>query len=190
VPVADEGVIYADDECIRETSLAKLSSLKTAFRPDGYHTAASSSPITDGAAAVLLMSRERAVAEGLEPLAAVSSQAFVGVDPVLKLTGPIPVTARLLARSGLGLSDFDTFEINEAFASVVLAWLREYDVDASRVNPDGGAIALGHPVGATGARLIGTAAHRLQRTGGRRALIAMCVGGGMGTGTILEAVPR
>lgn len=190
VPLVDEGVTYADDECIRETSLEKLSSLKAAFRPDGYHTAASSSPITDGAAAVLLMSRERAEALGLEPLAAVSSQAFVGVDPVMKLTGPIPVTARLLARSGLTLSDFDSFEINEAFASVVLAWLREYDVDDSLVNPDGGAIALGHPVGATGARLIGTAAHRLRRTGDRRALIAMCVGGGMGTGTILESVSR
>lgn len=189
VPVANEGVAYAADECIRETSLEKLSSLKTVFRPVGYHTAASSSPITDGAAAVLLMSRERAAAQRLEPLAAVSGQAFVGVDPVMKLTGPIPVTARLLARSGLALSDFDSFEINEAFASVVLAWLREYDVDASRVNPDGGAIALGHPVGATGARLIGTAAHRLRRTGGHRALVAMCVGGGMGTGTILEAVP-
>ncbi|XVQ06388.1 thiolase family protein [Spirillospora sp. CA-255316] len=190
VPVTYEGVTYADDECIRETGLEKLSSLKPAFRPDGYHTAASSSPITDGAAAVLLMSRERSTALGLEPLAAVTSQAFVGVDPVMKLTGPIPVTARLLARSGLTLADFDSFEINEAFASVVLAWQREYDVDASRVNPDGGAIALGHPVGATGARLIGTAAHRLRRTGGGRALIAMCVGGGMGTGSILEAVPR
>jgi len=190
VPMAAEGVTHVDDECIRETSLEKLSSLQTAFRPDGYHSAASSSPITDGAAAVLLMSHERATALGLEPLAAVASQAFVGVDPVMKLTGPIPVTARLLARSGLTLADFDSFEINEAFASVVLAWQREFDVDASRVNPDGGAIALGHPVGATGARLIGTAAHRLRRVGSGRALVAMCVGGGMGTGTILEALPR
>jgi len=190
VPVTSDGVEYTDDECIRETSLAKLATLKPAFRPDGYHTAATSSPITDGAAAVLLMSSERAAALGLEPLAAVSTQALVGVDPVLKLTGPIPVTARLLERSGLALSDIDSFEINEAFSSVVLAWLREYKVDAARVNPDGGAIALGHPVGATGARLIGAAAHRLRRTGGRRALVAMCVGGGMGTGTILEAVPR
>lgn len=188
VPLTAEGVVHADDECIRETSLAKLATLKPAFRPDGSHSAASSSPITDGAAAVLLMSRERAAAHGLEPLAAVSAQAFLGVDPVMKLTGPIPVTARLLARSGLRLSDIDSFEINEAFASVVLAWLREYDVDDSRVNPDGGAIALGHPVGATGARLIGAAAHRLRRTGGHRSLVAMCVGGGMGTGTILESV--
>lgn len=190
VPLTHDGVTHQDDECIRNTSLAKLASLKAAFRPEGFHTAASSSPITDGAAAVLLMSSDRAAAEGLEPLAAVSAQAFVGVDPVMKLTGPIPVTARLLERSGLVISDFDSFEINEAFASVVLAWLREYRVDAARVNPEGGAIALGHPVGATGARLIGTAAHRLRRTGGQRALVAMCVGGGMGTGTILEAVPR
>ena len=176
------------DGGLRETSLEALAALKPVGRPDGVHTAGSSSQISDGAAAVLLMSREKADALGLAPRARIAHHALVGVDPVLMLTGPIPATRRLLERSGLAIDDIDTVEINEAFASVVLAWEREIGPEPERVNPSGGAVALGHPVGATGARLLTTALHELERIDGTTALVTMCCGGGLGTGTILERV--
>jgi acetyl-CoA C-acetyltransferase len=176
------------DGGLRETSLEALAVLKPVGRPDGVHTAGSSSQISDGAAAVLMMSREKADALGLAPRARIAHHALVGVDPVLMLTGPIPATRRLLERSGMAITDIDTVEINEAFASVVLAWEREIGPDPERVNPSGGAVALGHPVGATGARLLTTALHELERVDGTTALVTMCCGGGLGTGTILERV--
>jgi len=176
------------DGGLRETSLEALAALKPVGRPDGVHTAGSSSQISDGAAAVLLMSREKADALGLAPRARITHHTLVGVDPVLMLTGPIPATRRLLERSGLAIDDIDTVEINEAFASVVLAWEREIGPEPERVNPSGGAVALGHPVGATGARLLTTALHELERIDGTTALVTMCCGGGLGTGTILERV--
>jgi acetyl-CoA C-acetyltransferase len=176
----------ARDEGLRETSLEALAALKPVARPDGVHTAGTSSQITDGAAAVLLASAERASELGLRARARVVDQCLVGVDPVLMLTGPIDATQRLFARTGMGMDDLDTVEINEAFASVVLAWERELHPDPARVNPNGGAIAIGHPVGATGARLVTTALHELERTDGHFGLVTMCCGGGLGTGTILE----
>ena len=174
------------DGGLRDTSLEALANLKPVAREDGVHTAGSSSQISDGAAAVLMMSAEKASALGLTPRARISHQTLVGVDPVLMLTGPIPATQKLLDRSGMTIGDFDAIEINEAFASVVLAWERELQPDMSKVNPNGGAIALGHPVGATGARLVTTALHEMERVDGRAALVTMCCGGGLGTGTILE----
>jgi acetyl-CoA C-acetyltransferase len=174
------------DEGLRETSLEALAKLKPVAREDGVHTAGSSSQISDGAAAVLLTTPERAAALGLRPRARVVDQCLVGVDPVLMLTGPIDATQRLLDRSGLGLADIDTVEINEAFASVVLAWERELGADRARVNPNGGAIALGHPLGGTGAILVTKALHELERTDGTNAIVTMCCGGGLGTGTLLE----
>ena len=176
----------ARDEGLRETSLEALAALKPVARPDGVHTAGTSSQITDGAAAVLLASAERASELGLRARARVVDQCLVGVDPVLMLTGPIDATQRLFARTGMGMDDLDTVEINEAFASVVLAWERELHPDPALVNPNGGAIAIGHPVGATGARLVTTALHELERTDGHFGLVTMCCGGGLGTGTILE----
>jgi acetyl-CoA C-acetyltransferase len=178
----------ARDEGLRETSLEALAKLKPVAREDGVHTAGSSSQITDGAAAVLLMTAARAGELGLRPRARVVDQCLVGVDPVLMLTGPIDATRRMLDRTGMTMADIDTVEINEAFAAVVLAWERELKPDMERVNPNGGAIALGHPVGATGARLVTTALHELERTDGEIALVTMCCGGGLGTGTILERV--
>lgn len=160
--------------------------MKPVAREDGIHTAGTSSQISDGAAAVLLMSAGKARALDLRPRARVLHQCLVGVDPVLMLTGPIDATRVLLERAGLSMADIDVVEINEAFASVVLAWERELKPDMDRVNPNGGAIAIGHPVGATGARLITTALHELERTDGTFALVTMCCGGGLGTGTILE----
>jgi acetyl-CoA C-acetyltransferase len=174
------------DEGLRETSLEALAKLKPVGRENGVHTAGSSSQITDGAAAVLLASAAAARDLGLRPRARIVDQCLVGVDPVLMLTGPIDATRRMSDRTGLGINDFDVIEINEAFASVVLAWERELKPDMSKVNPNGGAIALGHPVGATGARLITTALHELERTDGQYALVTMCCGGGLGTGTVLE----
>ena len=174
------------DEGLRETTLEKLQSLKAVAREDGVHTAGSSSQISDGAAAVLMMTAERAEALGLTPRARVVDTCLVGVDPVLMLTGPIDATRRLLDRTGLAIDDIDTFEVNEAFASVVLAWAKELDVPMDRVNPNGGAIALGHPLGGTGAILVTKALHELERTGGRYGLVSMCCGGGLGTGTIIE----
>jgi acetyl-CoA C-acetyltransferase len=178
----------ARDEGLRETSLEALAKLKPVAREDGVHTAGTSSQITDGAAAVLLMTAARARDLGLRPRARVVDQCLVGVDPVLMLTGPIDATRRMCERTGLGIDDFDVVEINEAFASVVLAWERELKPDMAKVNPNGGAIALGHPVGATGARLVTTALHELERIDGRYALVTMCCGGGLGTGTVLERV--
>jgi len=174
------------DEGIRETSLEKLATLKPVAREDGVHTAGSSSQISDGAAAVLMMTDDRAAALGLTPRARIVDTCLVGVDPVLMLTGPIDATQRLLARTGLAIRDIDVFEINEAFASVVLAWAKEVGADLDRTNPNGGAIALGHPLGATGVFLITKALYELERTGGRYGLISMCCGGGLGTGTIIE----
>jgi acetyl-CoA C-acetyltransferase len=174
------------DEGLRETSLDALAKLKPVARENGVHTAGSSSQITDGAAAVLMTTAARARQLGLRPRVRVVDQCLVGVDPVLMLTGPIDATRRLMDRTGLGIDDFDVIEINEAFASVVLAWEREVKPDMAKVNPNGGAIALGHPVGATGARLVTTALHELERIDGQYALVTMCCGGGLGTGTILE----
>ena len=178
------------DEGLRETSLEALAGLKPVAREDGVHTAGTSSQITDGAAAVLMMTAAKANELGLRPRARIVDQCLVGVDPVLMLTGPIDATRRLLDRTGLAMSDMDTTEINEAFASVVLAWERELKPDMDRVNPNGGAIAIGHPVGATGARLVTTALHELERIDGTYALVTMCCGGGLGTGTILERTER
>jgi len=176
------------DEGLRETSLEALGNLKPVGRDDGVHTAGTSSQITDGAAAVLMTTAARAAELGLTPRARIVDQCLVGVDPVMMLTGPIDATRRLLDRTGLTMDSFDTIEINEAFASVVLAWEREVKPDMEKVNPNGGAIALGHPVGATGARLVTTALHELERTDGTLGLITMCCGGGLGTGTIIERV--
>ena len=176
------------DEGLRDTSLDALAGLKPVAREDGIHTAGTSSQISDGAAAVLLMSAGKARALGLRPRARILDQCLVGVDPVLMLTGPIDATRTLLARTGLSMADIDVVEINEAFASVVLAWERELKPDMDRVNPNGGAIAIGHPVGATGARLLTTALHELERTDGTLALVTMCCGGGLGTGTIVERI--
>ena len=174
------------DEGLRETSLEKLAALKPIGRDDAVHTAGTSSQITDGAAAVLLATAARARELGLTPRARVIDQCLVGVDPVLMLTGPIDATQHLFRRTGLSMEDIDTVEINEAFASVVLAWERELKPNMGLVNPNGGAIALGHPVGATGARLVTTALHELEATDGTLGLVTMCCGGGLGTGTIIE----
>ena len=174
------------DEGIRDTSLEKLASLQPSFRPDGVHHAGNSSQITDGAAAVLLMAKEKAEELGLKARARIIGQAVVGSDPVLMLTGPITATPKVLKHAGLELKDIDLIEINEAFASVVLAWKREIEPDMSKVNVNGGAIALGHPLGATGARLMTTMLHELERTGGRYGMQLMCCGGGLGTATIIE----
>jgi len=174
------------DEGLRDTTLEKLQGLKPVAREDGVHTAGSSSQISDGAGALLLTTSEKAAELGLTPRARVVDTCLVGVDPVLMLTGPIDATRRLFERTGLGVDDIDVYEINEAFASVVLAWAKELEVPMDRVNPNGGAIALGHPLGGTGAILATKALHELERTGGRYGLISMCCGGGLGTGTIIE----
>jgi acetyl-CoA C-acetyltransferase len=178
----------ARDEGLRETSLEKLAALKPVARENGVHTAGSSSQITDGAAAVLLMTATRAAQLGLRPRARIVSHCLVGVDPVLMLTGPIDATRRITERTGIGLDQIDTVEINEAFASVVLAWAKELGADMAKVNPNGGAIALGHPVGGTGARLVTSALHELERIDGRYGLVTMCCGGGLGTGTLIERI--
>jgi acetyl-CoA C-acetyltransferase len=174
------------DEGMRETSLEKLATLKSVAREDGVHTAGSSSQISDGASAVLMMTEERAASLGLRPRARVIDTCLVGVDPVMMLTGPIDATQRLLSRTGLSIDDIDVFEVNEAFASVVLAWQKAVGADPQRTNPNGGAIALGHPLGATGGFLLTKALYELERTGGRYGLVSMCCGGGLGTGTIIE----
>jgi acetyl-CoA C-acetyltransferase len=182
-----ESVRVTRDEGLRETSLEKLATLNPVME-DGVHTAGTSSQVTDGAAAVIFASQDAVEAHALKARARVVYSTIVGVDPVSMLKGPIPATRKLLDKTGLKLEDIDVFEVNEAFASVVLAWQKELGPDAARVNPNGGAIALGHPTGATGARLITTALHELERTGGRYGLISMCCGGGLGTGTIIERV--
>jgi len=182
-----ETLSVSRDEGLRETSLDKLAGLK-AVVGGGVHTAGSSSQITDGAAAVLFASERAARRLGLRPRARVVDSTIVGVDPVTMLKGPIPATRKLFERTGLSIDEMDVCEVNEAFASVVLAWQKEAGPAPERVNPNGGAIALGHPTGATGDRLITTALHELERTQGRYGLVSMCCGGGLGTGTIIERI--
>ena len=182
----ERDVQFRQDEGPRSTSLDTLATLKPTGRADGVHTAGTSSQIADGASAVLLMSREKALELGLTPMATIVDSCLVGTDPTLMLTGPIAATGKLLHENKLKINDLDVIEINEAFASVVLAWQREFEPPDSIVNPNGGAIALGHPLGATGAALIAKAVHELTRTGGEHALVTMCCGGGLGTGTLLR----
>ena len=186
--VVESGQRVTRDEGIRPgTTVEKLATLQPAFRkPDGKVTAGNSSQITDGASAALIMSEEKARELGLTPRARFTTFALAGVDPVTMLPGPIPATTKVLAKSGLTIDDIDHFEINEAFASVVLAWEKEHKPDMARVNPNGGAIALGHPLGASGTKLLATMLHELERTGGRYGLQAMCEGGGLANATIIE----
>jgi acetyl-CoA acyltransferase len=187
VPFAVNGDTYVADQGIRpDTNLETLAGLKPAFKPDGKVTAANSSQISDGAAAVLLMSADKAAALGLTPRARILDQTTVGVDPVIMLTGPIPATQKLLERNGMAMDDIDLVEVNEAFAPVVLAWQRELGADMDRVNVNGGAMALGHPLGSTGARLITTLLHEMERADVETGLVTMCCGGGLGTGTLLQ----
>src|SRR3954451_18336380 len=182
VPFQVNGDTYVSDQGIRpDTSLETLSNLKPAFKEDGKVTAGNASQISDGAAAVLLMERSKAESLGLKPRARIVDQTTVGVDPVIMLTGPIPATKKLLERNGMKMDDIDLVEINEAFASVVAAWRRELEPDMDRVNVNGGAIAIGHPLGSTGARLITTLLHELERSDKETGLVTMCCGGGLGT---------
>ena len=190
LPVKDaEGNLMTADEGIRDTSMESLGKLKPSFRPveeGGRVTAGNSSQITDGSAALLIMSEEKAKALGLRPRARFVNFSLAGDDPRFMLTAPIPATAKVLERAKLRLEDMDVVEINEAFASVVLAWEKEFHPDMERVNPNGGAIAIGHPLGCSGARLMTTLLHELERTGGRYGLQTMCEGGGMANATIIE----
>ena len=181
--------IFDQDEGIRtDTSIEKLASLKPAFKPDGLITAGNSSQISDGAAAVLIMERATAERLGLKPRARFATFSLAGDNPIMMLTAPIPATYKVLDRAGLALDQIDLIEINEAFASVVLAWQRETGADFQRVNVNGGAIAIGHPLGASGARLTTVLLHELERSGGRYGLQTMCEGGGMANGTIIERI--
>ena len=175
------------DQGLRETTLEGLASLR-AVLPDGLHTAGTSSQISDGASAVLLMDEDKARSLGLTPRARIVNHCLVGSDPYYHLDGPIDATARMLARTGMAISDFDLFEVNEAFASVVLSWAGQHHVDMDKVNVNGGAIAIGHPVGSTGTRLITTALHELERRDQTTALLSMCAGGAMATGTVIERI--
>jgi acetyl-CoA acetyltransferase family protein len=189
VPVesASEGVVHKVDQGIRpDVSLDGLAGLKPVFRPDGRVTAGNSSQISDGAAALLLASSRRASELGLRRRARIVDQVVLGVDPVTMLTGPIPATQAILARNGLTIGDIDVIEINEAFASVVVAWARELAPDPDRVNPRGGAIAIGHPLGCTGARLVTALLHTLEDTDGEMGLVTMCCGGGIGIATLMQ----
>jgi acetyl-CoA acyltransferase len=190
IPLELDGQVRTSDQAVRPgTSLETLAGLAPVFRPGtGRVTAGTASPICDGAAGVLIASREATQEFGLRARARVVDQTTVAVDPDIMLTGPIPATQKLLARTGLSVDDIDLFEVNEAFSSVVLAWQRELKPDPDRVNVNGGAIAVGHPVGATGARLIATAVHELERRDGELALVTMCCGGGLGTATLLQRV--
>jgi acetyl-CoA acetyltransferase family protein len=189
VPFSVNGDTYVTDQGIRpDTNLEALSQLKPAFKPDGKITAGNSSQISDGAAAVLLMSAEKAKALGLKARARIVDQTTVGCDPVKMLEGPIPATAKILERNSMTINDIDLFEINEAFAPVVAAWRREHNPDMDRVNVNGGAMALGHPLGSTGARLITTLLHELERSDKEIGFVTMCCGGGLGTGTLIQRV--
>jgi acetyl-CoA C-acetyltransferase len=176
------------DQCLRETTAEGLGKLRPVLGEHGFHTAGNSSQISDGAAGVLVMSEERANALGLRPRARIKTQALVGSEPYYHLDGPVQATERVLARSGMTMNDIDLFEINEAFASVVLSWASVHKPDMDRVNVNGGAIAIGHPVGATGSRLITSALHEMERRDVSTALVAMCCGGAISTATILERV--
>ncbi|HEV3232927.1 MAG: thiolase family protein [Candidatus Dormiibacterota bacterium] len=189
VEVQDNGnshLVDTDEGPRRETSYEKIASLPPAFEPEGMITAGNSSQISDGASAVLVMSEEKAKQLGLKPRARIIATAAVGTDPTLMLEGPIPATAKVLKKAGLELKDIDLFEVNEAFAAVVLAWLKETGADPEKVNYNGGAIALGHPLGCSGAKLITTTLNELERQDARYGLVTMCIGHGMGTGTIIE----
>jgi len=189
IPFQVNGDTYVTDQGIRPgTTLEKLAELKPAFKEDGKITAGNSSQISDGAAALLLMSADKANALGLTPRARIKDQTTVGVDPVIMLTGPIPATQKLLDRNKMSISDIDLIEINEAFAPVVAAWRREHSPDMDRVNVNGGAMALGHPLGSTGARLITTLLHELERSDKEVGMVTMCCGGGLGTGTLIQRV--
>ncbi len=190
IPFACNGDTWVADQGIRaDTSLERLAELKPVFKPEGGKiTAANSSQISDGAAAVLLMSREKAEQLGVTPRARIVDQTTVGVDPVIMLTGPIPATRKLLERNRMAIGDIDLIEINEAFAPVVAAWQRELEPDMDRVNVNGGAMALGHPLGSTGARLLTTLLHELERSDGETGLVTMCCGGGLGTGTLIQRI--
>ena len=188
VPVTTPGgdEVRADEGVRPDANLEAMAKLKPAFKPDGRVTAASSSQITDGAAALLIMSEDKASELGLTARARFHAFSLAGVDPVTMLTGPIPATTKILERTGMSLDEIDVVEINEAFASVVLAWEKELHPDMAKVNPNGGAIALGHPLGCSGARLMATLLNELERTGGRWGLQKMCEGGGMANATIIE----
>jgi acetyl-CoA acyltransferase len=188
VPITlPDGNVFDTDEGVRvPVNREKMAALQPSFKPDGVITAANSSQISDGAAALMFMSGERAKALGLRPRARVVATALAGVDPTIMLTGPIPATQRVLKKAGLRLDDIDLFEINEAFASVVLAWERELHPDMNKVNVNGGAIALGHPLGCSGGKLMTTLLHELERTGKRYGLQTMCIGFGQGIATIIE----
>jgi acetyl-CoA acyltransferase len=187
VPLDQGGEVVERDQGVRPgTTVESLAALRTPFLEDGVVTAGNSSQLSDGAAALLLTTSEKAAELGLRPLARIHSVAVVGVDPVLMLTGPIPATEKVLSRAGLRLDDIDAFEVNEAFASVLGAWLAETGADPARTNPLGGAMALGHPLGASGARLTTTLVHHLVRTGGRYGLQTMCEGGGQANATVVE----
>ena len=189
VPFAVNGDTYATDQGIRpDTSLEKLAQLKPAFKEDGKVTAGNSSQVSDGAAAVLVMAADKAKELGLTPRAKIVDQTTVGCDPVKMLEGPIPATAKILERNSMSINDIDLFEINEAFAPVVAAWRRVHNPDMDRVNVNGGAMALGHPLGSTGARLITTLLHELERSDKETGFVTMCCGGGLGTGTLIQRV--
>ena len=189
VPFTVNGSTYVTDQGIRpDTSLEALASLKPVFKEDGRITAGNSSQISDGAAAMLLMSREKADELGVRPRARIVDQTTVGCDPVKMLEGPIPATAKILERNGMAIGDIDFIEINEAFAPVVAAWAREHGPDMDRVNPRGGAMAIGHPLGSTGARLLTTLLHELEDEDREIGLVTMCCGGGLGTATLIERV--
>jgi len=189
VPFAVNGDTFVTDQGIRpDTNLEALANLKPAFKPDGKITAGNSSQISDGASAVLLMSAEKAAALGLRARARIVDQTTVGCDPVKMLEGPIPATARILERNGMKIDDIDLIEINEAFAPVLAAWRREHNPDMDRVNVNGGAMALGHPLGSTGARLITTLLHELERSDKEIGFVTMCCGGGLGTATLIQRV--
>jgi acetyl-CoA acyltransferase len=189
IPFKVNGSTYVSDQGIRpDTTLEALAGLKPAFKEDGKITAGNSSQISDGAAGVLLMSAAKADELGVRPRARIVDQTTVGVDPVIMLTGPIPATRKLLERNKMTMGDIDLVEINEAFAPVVLAWKRELEPDMDRVNVNGGAMALGHPLGSTGTRLITTLLHELERSDKEIGLVTMCCGGGLGTGTLIQRV--
>jgi acetyl-CoA acyltransferase len=189
IPIKSDGTVVDADGCIRpETTAEGLSELKPAFDENGTVTAGTSSPLTDGAAATLVCSEDYAERSSLRPLARIKSIAVAGCAPEIMGIGPVPASRKALERAGLSIADIDVAEVNEAFSSQSLACLRDLDLDADRVNLDGGAIALGHPLGATGARITGKAAALLGREGGTYALSTQCIGGGQGIATVLEAV--